>query len=50
MGSFDRTATLLVLSGRLRETLQGPDGPHVSGRWPELFACWPELRSSAEAA
>jgi hypothetical protein len=49
-GSFDRAATLLVLSGRLRETLGSSEGPHVSGRWPELLQCWPELDLSAEAA
>ena len=49
---FDHAATLLVLSGRLREMLgmtrsaeacADPGMPSVSGRWPELVACWPEL-------
>jgi hypothetical protein len=49
-GCFDRAATQLVLSGRLRETLGAIDGPFVRGPWPELLACWPELDLSAEAA
>jgi hypothetical protein len=49
---FDAAATLLVLSGRLREMLgtarraeasADPGQPSVSGRWPELVDCWPEL-------
>ena len=49
---FDHAATLLVLSGRLREMLGAavhavpsadPARAFVSGRWPELLACWPEL-------
>jgi hypothetical protein len=57
-GCFDRAATLLVLSGRLREA-GGPThavgswtatGTCVSGRWPELLTCWPELDPAAEAA
>jgi hypothetical protein len=49
---FDDAATLLVLSGRLREMLgmtrpaeacADPGKPSVSGRWPELMECWPEL-------
>jgi hypothetical protein len=50
--SFDEAATLLVLSGRLREMLgtgarsasaAEPVRASVTGRWPELLACWPEL-------
>lgn len=58
-GDFDRAATLLVLSGRLRETLgiahaagswTAPGRPCVSGRWPELLTCWPELEPTVEQA
>jgi hypothetical protein len=49
---FDHAATLLVMSGRLRELLgtaarasaaADPARASVSGRWPELLTCWPEL-------
>jgi len=48
---FDEAATLLVLSGRLREMLgtavaaapSDPARPSVTGRWPELLSCWPDL-------
>lgn len=53
-GDFDRAATVLVLSGRLREMLgvtqpcgswMRPPRAYVSGRWPELLSCWPELEA-----